>query len=74
MIITLDTDFYTQQAFDNMVSEFSDYIRVERAEGNEMCLKMSVQEEFQAESTLIIHTFLNNFLEQSIQDIMSHER
>lgn len=74
MRINLDPEFYTQAAVSNMTQQFSDFMRVEYGAGEGMLLTMSVKEEHQAESALIINTFLNNILELSIQDIMNNER
>lgn len=74
MLIKLDPIFYTLESIHNMSKQFSDYMRVELSANEEICLKMSVKEEHQSESVLIINTFLNNILELSIQDMMSNER
>lgn len=74
MRINLDPEFYTQAAILNMTQQFSDFMHIECVAGKEMSLTMSVREEHQAESALIINTFLNNILELSIQDIMNNER
>lgn len=74
MKIKLDHGFYTLAALSDMAQQFSNFMSVEYVVGEEMFLTMRVKEENQAESALIIHTFLNNILELSIQDIMKNER
>ena len=73
MRITLDPVFYTQTALSSMAPQFSSFMSVEWSAGTEISLTMSVKEEHQADSSLIVNTFLNNILELSIQDIMNNE-
>lgn len=73
MRITLDPGFYTQTALSNMAHQFSSFMSVEWSAGTEISLTMNVKEEHQADSSLIVNTFLNNILELSIQDIMNNE-
>lgn len=74
MQMKLDPEFYSYTALSDMAQQFSDFMSVEYVIGEEMSLTMSVKEEHQAESAMIINTFLNNILELSIQDTMSNER
>lgn len=73
MRITLDSVFYTRAALSEMAQQFSDFMTIECSAGEDMTLTMGVKEEHQAESSLIINTFLNNILELSIQDVMNNE-
>lgn len=73
MKITLDAGFYTRTALATMTQQFVDFMRVECATGKDISLTMSVNEEYLAESSMIINTFLNNILELSIQEVMNNE-
>lgn len=73
MKMTLDPDYYTRTAIDNMAEQFSEYMSVEIYKLQALSLTMRVNEPYLAEAPTIIHTFLNNILELSIQEIASNE-
>ncbi|MDK4746326.1 hypothetical protein QOY93_13305 [Leclercia adecarboxylata] len=74
MKITLDAGFYTRTALSAMTEQFVEFMRVECSTGEDMSLTLSVKEEYLTESSATIHTFLNNILELSIQEVMNNER
>lgn len=74
MIIKLDPLFYTQDAIDNMVQQFTDYLSVECTINEAICLRMNISEEYLSDAPLIINTLLTNILDLSIQDTMNNER
>lgn len=74
MIIQLDPHFYTQGAIDNIAQQFNDYLSVEFTINEAFCLRMTINDEYLSDAPLIFNTFLTNFLDLSIQDIMHNER
>lgn len=73
MKLTLDPEIYTQTAIENMVEQFSAYMHVDVLVDNGLNLTMAVTESHQADSAVIIHSFLNNILELSIQEQLNDE-
>ncbi|WP_133461674.1 hypothetical protein [Scandinavium goeteborgense] len=73
MKMTLDPDFYTHTAIENMKVQFSEYMSVEVDAIQALSLTLVVSDPCLAHAPTIINTFLNNILELSIQEIVSHE-
>ena len=72
--ITLDSDFYVSAVIDEMICQFADFMTVSYSENDAFRLTMQVKEQYQVEKETLIHSFLNNILELSIQDIFNHGR
>jgi hypothetical protein len=73
MKLTLDPEIYTLTAIENMVEQFAAYMNVDVQIENGLSLTMTVTEPHQADRTVIIHSFLNNILELSIQEQLNDE-
>lgn len=73
MKIQLAVNFYTQESIENMLEQFSDYLKGSCTFDNEIHLNLCVSDAFQGQQMEIINSFLNNILELSVQEKIKNE-
>lgn len=73
MQITLDMDFYTLHAIEEMAAQFTEYLSVTVLVKEAIQLNFTVKATYILDSAEIINIFLNNTLLLSIQEKFCHE-